>query len=292
MIPVGGVPGSGVGAEYPGLWRGTVDGVDDPEERGRYRVRIDGIHTDSLPVSALPWAETVGFNAHGACLFANYERGDRVVVAFEQGERSKPIVMGGLLARSDGIPDLDPEVWGDYADSSRRIRLRTRGGNVIEAVDTDLESCVRLSVGGAVVEIIRQGGAVSIRADGPCLIRAAGVTIDATDSSLRATKAVLVEAGETLALRSSGSLAARSGETSGVLDLGQDQDSDGTPHRSKTLRLSAETLRVGAKVPTGGRLPTVEVHVEASSEVVVEAPTITVTGTTKVKIDAPTIEIG
>lgn len=300
LLAIGGLAGQGARAEFPGLWRGTVENPDDPEQRGRYQVRIDGIHTDSLEASKLPWAESVGFNAHGTCIFANYDRGDRVLLAFEQGERSKPIVLGGLAARSDGVPDLDPDIWGDYADGRRRMRMRSRSGNVVEIVDTDIDSLIRLSVGGAEIVVTRQGGSVEIRARGPCQINAAGVTIDATTVAARASDTALVEAETALALRSAGSVGVRSGASGGVLDLGQEQDTDGTPRRSKAVRLSALTLVLGEKAPTGGRLPTQDVLIGASAGVKAESVRVelaadnevVITGTTKVKIDGALIEIG
>ena len=43
-------------------WTGTVEDIFDPEEMGRIKVRMYGIHTDNktdIPTEVLPWAQVI-----------------------------------------------------------------------------------------------------------------------------------------------------------------------------------------------------------------------------------------
>jgi hypothetical protein len=95
---------------------GVIEDVDDPEQRGRYRVRCFGYHTekrDYIPTTTLPWAHVmmpvtgasqcgVGESATGLL------RGTWVVGFFRDGATAQdPLIMGS-------IPATTPKVDYDF----------------------------------------------------------------------------------------------------------------------------------------------------------------------------------
>ena len=103
-------------------WTGVVEDRDDPQEMGRVRVRIFGIHNDDLdkiPIVDLPWAHTmmpctsasisgVGFSPTGLV------EGSWVVGFFADGENMQdPIVMGSI----HGYPHEDNKQKRAFKDS-------------------------------------------------------------------------------------------------------------------------------------------------------------------------------
>ena len=88
-----------------GLCRAVVEDNYDPEGRNRLRVRIPSLHghpqvhgEHCLANDQLPWAEMCSLSAgpgRGTSILPN--KGDRVWVAFEDGKRTKPVVMGSFF---------------------------------------------------------------------------------------------------------------------------------------------------------------------------------------------------
>lgn len=95
---------------------GVIEDITDPEQRGRYRVRCFGYHTerkDYIPTTTLPWAHVmmpitsastsgVGESATGLL------RGSWVIGFFRDGQTAQdPIIMGS-------IPAITPSVEYDF----------------------------------------------------------------------------------------------------------------------------------------------------------------------------------
>jgi hypothetical protein len=91
-------------------YRGKVEDVSDPEERGRVRVRVESIWpATSVGKNDLPWADvpTVGQGERKGLLCVP-EVGDAVIVAFEFGDVDYPIVIGGWFGfHADGGQKTD-----------------------------------------------------------------------------------------------------------------------------------------------------------------------------------------
>lgn len=131
--------------EWPGLWRGRVEDVDDPERRGRMRVRVYAVHTEDenqVPVNRLPWAEPcfqdAGIN-YGE-FHCPYRIGDMVWVMFEGGNADYPVWMGSWYGE-DEIPEelIDPKQPFGYPH--RQMVFKSRRGHKLEVSDEygDLE---------------------------------------------------------------------------------------------------------------------------------------------------------
>ena len=136
---------------------GVVEDRNDPEKRGRVRVRIFGIHEDSktlVPTDSLPWApllmppmsasvKQVGISPTGL------QEGSTVVGFFLDGnETTMPVVFGVMPGKGDvsqlaaGQPLLNKERVGPEPPSAFRAQypynkvVQTESGHVFEVDDT------------------------------------------------------------------------------------------------------------------------------------------------------------
>jgi len=86
------------------MWIGVVEDRIDPEQLGRYRVRILGYHTanrESLPTDKLPWAVPVmpvtGTSISGVGETPNLTNGSTVIGFFVDGDdEQQPIILGSM----------------------------------------------------------------------------------------------------------------------------------------------------------------------------------------------------
>jgi len=111
-----------------GVIIGIVTDNADPEGLGRVRVRFPGLSDDDI-----------GHWARIATLMAGAERGtfflpevdDEVLVAFENGDITRPYVLGALWNGQDAPPDTN-------ADGNNNLRfIKSRSGHIIRLDDTD-----------------------------------------------------------------------------------------------------------------------------------------------------------
>ena len=99
------------------LWYGIVENNYDPEFLGRVQVRIVGKHTenrtdataqDYLPVTDLPWAQTLQYgtvisNQGG---FTIPKNGTVVIVSFMDEDEQLPIILGSVPKLVEALPDF------------------------------------------------------------------------------------------------------------------------------------------------------------------------------------------
>ncbi len=97
---------------FPGLYAGIVEDVQDPEYRGRIRIRVAGVHeqdkslvkTAHLPW-ALPCAPDAGGDGYGE-FNVPYNHGDQIWVMFIAGRSDQPVWMGSWWSMSPtGVAD-------------------------------------------------------------------------------------------------------------------------------------------------------------------------------------------
>ena len=91
--------------KFYGKYRALITDINDPENRGRIRVRCPKI----LGNSKSPWCEPcIPFAYDGGGDFAVPKVGEFVWVEFEEGDPNYPIYTGGLWSKNS-VPKLDPD---------------------------------------------------------------------------------------------------------------------------------------------------------------------------------------
>ena len=104
--------------QFNSFYRGVVEENNDPEKRGRVRVRIWGLHTENktktetegIPTDELPWAEPCipifegGISGFG--MFGVPVQGSHVMIFFENGNYFQPRYFASL-------PSMNPEELPD-----------------------------------------------------------------------------------------------------------------------------------------------------------------------------------
>ena len=198
-----------------GPQRAEIAAVNDPEERGRYRVRVFSVHDDAIPVENLPWAELL---CHGGKDWGNiphYEENDLVFVLFEGGDREHPVILGGWLTAPGGVSELPSEQTGDYPTDRRRWVWKDRTGNLVEISEKEGERHVRLKSGGVELKITQEDDSFVITATGPATITVEG--------------AATIVAGTDVLVKSSGGKVTIDGNADVELNAGGKIKLGGTP---------------------------------------------------------------
>jgi uncharacterized protein involved in type VI secretion and phage assembly len=115
--------------DHGALAVGIVTNINDPDERGRVKVRFPGLSQSSEST----WARlmALGGGADRGMVFIP-EVNDEVLVGFESGDIRQPVVLGGLYGQKFGIPTWDVK---DGIVSARRITSRL--GHYVELGDGD-----------------------------------------------------------------------------------------------------------------------------------------------------------
>jgi uncharacterized protein involved in type VI secretion and phage assembly len=182
----GGGGGGGAAERVPGVVIAIVDDNADPEKLGRVRLKYPWMGDDAVSYWARVSAPGAG-PEYGMVWLPQV--GDEVLVAFEHGDTSRPIVVGGLWNGSDAIPfdygDLDNgkvtycgwtsrtghkvSIWESQGNSS--IQLKTANGEVDIVLD-DKNKELKVTTSGKIT--FDAQGDVSIKAGGSMTLEATG----------------------------------------------------------------------------------------------------------------------
>ncbi|WP_405809949.1 phage baseplate assembly protein V [Streptomyces sp. NBC_00210] len=185
-----GMPGPAVDKRYFGVATGVVERVeDDPEKECRVQLKLPWF--DSATITE--WcrvAQPYAGNGYGASFVP--EKGDEVLVAFDQGDMRFPIVIGSLYNGVDKPPTHRAsgrdekllrtrhghELVLDDSSGKEAVRLTSSAGHRIELDDAGRSVVVRTASGGKVT--VTADGSVEISAGaGPVKVTGGSVTLDA-----------------------------------------------------------------------------------------------------------------
>jgi uncharacterized protein involved in type VI secretion and phage assembly len=174
-------------SDASGRWYGVVTAIvvrnDDPNQLGRVQIRLPHMSDDAKG----PWARVavlMGGKERGT--FFLPEQGDEVLVAFENGDSSKPYILGGLWNSADTPPDTNAD-----GGNNKRI-IKSRSGHLVRLDDTG---------GSEKVEIIDKTGNNSLTFD------AASNTItiaSAKDVNINAPQGTITLSAQTISISSNG----------------------------------------------------------------------------------------
>lgn len=174
---------------YYGKYRGFVADNEDPEKRGRLRVRVPSLLGDSQTGWALPCLPYGGLADQGLFLVPDLDA--QLWVEFEEGNLDRPIWVGTFWQQSSDVPS-------EAALSPPTTRLlKTASGHVLQFDDAEGDEQFRLvHPAGAEMTIDKNGTVITKDAQGSTL------TLDAD-----AGKVELKDAnGNVLTMDSSGTL--------------------------------------------------------------------------------------
>ena len=170
---------------WPGVVTAVVTNTEDPHNWGRVKVKFPWL-TDEVESD---WARVVGAGAGPEAGFCNTpDVDDEVLVSFEHGDFSRPIILGGLWNGQHDVPPLVTEAaqnerplvrtWHSrsghaiamYDNSDNKIEIKTAGGHTINMDDAnnsfEVKSSSGLSItmdGGGSKIVIDSGGDVEIK---------------------------------------------------------------------------------------------------------------------------------
>lgn len=187
-----------------GFWRAIVVANDDPQMRGRVRVKIPQLHGEAIPDNACPWAELITFGGNGGFgdLY-NYKPNDLVIVGFEAGDATKPLIFGGWFTDQSFPQDLRSSTL-IYANARDRWRRQGRAGNIIEMDERTGSRRIYLQAGDTSIELNQDTKVITVKtATGEVLVQAPTVRVESTSATLVTTTAS-VQA-QTITINSSGS---------------------------------------------------------------------------------------
>jgi phage protein D/phage baseplate assembly protein gpV len=170
-------PGSGR-SRVVGVVTGVVDDIDDPQKLGRVRVRLPWLSDDYVG----DWARVALLGAgpnRGAVWLPEHD--DEVLVAFEQGDITRPVVIGGLWNGKDQPPTYEVDQGRQKfrslvsrrghtltlrdGDDSSTIELTTSDGKLSLVLD-ETNGEIKLTADGTTKVTISAGGDLAIKAQG------------------------------------------------------------------------------------------------------------------------------
>jgi phage protein D/phage baseplate assembly protein gpV len=177
--------------DQPGPFYGVTLGevVDNDEGKagpppevpiGRVKLNLPA-YSDTL---ISPWAPCVApFAGPDTGFYALPDKGDQVLVAFEQGDLSRPYVLGSLWTTQCRPPATNLD-----GSNSRRV-IKSRSGHAITFDDTsDGGDLTIADKSGSTITLNARDGSVTISAEGDLTISAKG------DLTIKADGAVTIEA--------------------------------------------------------------------------------------------------
>ncbi len=176
---------------------GEVTDLNDPENLGRVKVKFP-----TLENQVSDWAPLVCVMAgSGRGVFFRPEKGDKVLVAFEHGEPTRPYILGGLWSQADPPPEDDGQPdknnWRFIQSrSGHRIILDdTQGGEKIVIIDKDNTRKVVIDSANQKIQVICDSGDVEVKAS------TGSVKVEAQTVELKATGNMTLEATGTMTIK-------------------------------------------------------------------------------------------
>jgi uncharacterized protein involved in type VI secretion and phage assembly len=217
-----------------GVAVGVITSVDDPENRGRVKVRYPWLDGKEGSIQS-DWARVAAPGAgaeRGVCFMPEVE--DEVLVAFEHGDMRAPYVIGGLWNGKDKLPEppvrdkkIEKRVLktrnGHYliftdetSGGKGFVRIQTADGRLIRLTDTD--KGIEIKTDSHTIKLDDNGRALALETQGDLKIKATGkVSIEGQAGiEVKSPARVDIQAQGMMNLQASGTLDVK---TSAVLTI-------------------------------------------------------------------------
>lgn len=182
-VVTGGVAGGMAGsAAIPGVVPAIVTDNDDPDEQGRVKVQYPWLADEAESF----WARVM---APGASKQAGVvwmpSVGDEVLVAFEMGDVSRPMVLGGLWNGQDVTPfQVDNHL---DAGTVTYVGFVSRTGHQISFYESDSDASIQLLTANGVIDITldEKNKQLRISSEGKVTVEAKGDIEFTTDGAFK-----------------------------------------------------------------------------------------------------------
>jgi phage protein D/phage baseplate assembly protein gpV len=183
---------------------GLVLDNQDPDGLGRVKINLPGLSEDESG----HWARVAAPMAGGGRgMFFLPEKDDEVLVAFEQGDITRPYVLGALWNGEDKPPESNSDGQNNVrlikSRSGHSIRFDdTAGAEKIEIIDKSGENSVTIDTQSNSISIKSAQDVVIEAPQGKISLRAKNVEVKSTaDAKLEAQSTVNLKAGATMTIK-------------------------------------------------------------------------------------------
>lgn len=175
------------GEKYYGKYRGILVDDQDPQTRGRARLKVPSILGDEVTEWALPCVPYGGSSEQGMFMVPDIDA--NVWVEFEEGDLSRPIWSGTFWQQRQVIPNEA------VSDNPTTRLIKTSSGHVLQFDDVEGNERIRLYHPADAEMMFDASGSISLTdASG------ANITINATANEITVEDAN----GNTMTMKSSG----------------------------------------------------------------------------------------
>jgi phage baseplate assembly protein V len=172
---------------YHGIYAGTVTENEDPDGRGRVKLRLRWIDDDYI-TSWAAVAQIYAGNGFGAYWIP--ENNDQVLVAFLGGQLRRPIIVGALYSEGEvpkaaRLNGADPKYFRTKAGhmlmmedgTGRKIKLVDSTGKNSVLIDSEANS---ITIEAQSDVMVKGGANVTVEATGNLTLKGAAIKIEAT----------------------------------------------------------------------------------------------------------------
>ncbi len=188
------------------IQRAKVTGIVDPEALGR--IKVEFLWDDSVEI----WARYVSPHAgEERGFFCLPEIGDEVLVAFEEGDPDRPIIIGSLYNKTQIQPfsadDENTCKMFKTKSGNQIVFTDESGGEKIEISHGDGKNALVLDLSGPSITITSEGGDITLEGSNIILKADDGITLDAGgDLKAEAGANMEIKAGATSKIEASATM--------------------------------------------------------------------------------------
>ncbi len=194
---------------FTDLQTGLVVDTDDPDQLGRVKIKFHWNVKDASKAAPEIWVRVLTPHAgEKKGFYCLPEVDDEVLIGYEQGNPSLPLILGSLYNGKD-IPPVDHPVGWKGADNNLKL-FRTKSGNEIYFSDTDGSEALVIVQKDSKnsITLTLDGPKIVIESQGDISLSGANISLESTsgDITLKSAAAIKEESTQDLQLKAGGNL--------------------------------------------------------------------------------------